>query len=110
MHFLGAIKKDVTSVRFIVGVEIKHNKCQLWVFMEENTRIACMKCKHYHVTFDPAAPRGCKLYGFKSPLMPFVLVKQSTGKDCQAFEEKVKKSNDDEGGSGSKDFNDPKYW
>ena len=45
--------------------------------------------------------------------MPSVLVKQSTGHDCTSFEEKVKKSSDDEGGKGGdakKDFNDPKYW
>ena len=77
--------------------------------MEENVRIPCMRCKHYHVTFDPVAPRGCKLYQFKSATMPYILVKQSSGKDCTSFEEKTKKS-DDEGGNGKKDFNDPKYW
>lgn len=80
--------------------------------MQENHRIQCMRCKHYQVTFDPNAPRGCKLYQFKSTLMPYVLVKQSTGKDCTAFEEKSKKPGDgNEGeGGGKKDFNDPKYW
>ena len=78
--------------------------------MEENERIPCMRCKHYQVTFDPTAPRGCKLYQFKSTLMPYVLVKQSTGKSCTAFEEKSRKNGDDEGGGGKKDFNDPKYW
>lgn len=78
--------------------------------MEENTRIACMKCKHYHVTFDPSAPRGCKLYGFKTPLMPYVLVKQSTGKDCTAFEVKNKPDSNEGDKGGKKDFNDPKYW
>lgn len=75
--------------------------------MEETTqRIACMRCKHYHVTFEPNAPRGCKLFQFKSALMPYILVKQSTGKDCTSFEEKAGKKADD----GKKDFNDPKYW
>lgn len=78
----------------------------------EYVRIACMKCKHYNVTFDPSAPRGCKLYGFKSTVMPYVLVKQSTGHDCTSFEEKLKKNsegnaNDD---NEKKDYNDPKYW
>lgn len=71
-------------------------------------KIACMRCKHYHVTFDPAAPRGCKLFQFKSAVMPHVLVKQSTGSECKSFDEKVKKDNSDAG--GNKDFNDPKYW
>lgn len=73
-------------------------------------RIACMKCKHYHVTFDALAPRGCKLFGFKSSLMPYVLVKQSTGHDCKSFEEKVKKNSDSGEDNGKKDYNDPKYW
>ena len=67
-----------------------------------------MRCTHYQVTFDPVAPRGCKLYQFKSATMPCVLVKQSTGHDCHSFEEKIKKSSDDDG--DKKDFNDPKYW
>ena len=69
-------------------------------------RIPCMRCKYYHVTFDATAPRGCKLYNFKSALMPSVLVKQSTGKDCTSFEEKIKKDAKEE----KTDFNDPKYW
>ena len=78
--------------------------------MEENTRIPCMRCKHYQVTFDSKAPRGCKLYSFKSMLMPYVLVKQSTGKDCQAFEERPRGGSDDDNSGGKKDFNDPKFW
>lgn len=78
----------------------------------ENDRIPCMRCKHYQVTFDPTAPRGCKLYQFKTVTMPSVLVKQSTGHDCTSFEEKVKNSphGEDQNGEGKKDFNDPKYW
>ncbi len=74
----------------------------------EFERIACMKCIHYNVTFDPASPRGCKLYGFKSTVMPYVLVKQSTGHDCTSFEEKIKKDSDKE--NEKKNYNDPKYW
>ena len=76
--------------------------------MEENTqRIACMRCIHYHTTFDPKAPRGCKLFGFKSPLMPYILVKQSTGSECSSFNERQMKKDED---TNKKDFNDPKYW
>ena len=75
----------------------------------ENQRIPCMRCTHYQVTFEPNAPRGCKLYQFKSTLMPYVLVKSTTGSDCTSFQEKKKKSGDNDGG-GKKDFNDPKYW
>jgi hypothetical protein len=74
-------------------------------FMETH-RIACMRCVHYQATFDPKAPRGCKLYNFKSFSMPSVLVKQSTGQDCQSFEEKVKHKEEEE----KINLNDPKYW
>lgn len=72
-----------------------------------NERIQCMRCKHYQVTFDVNAPRGCKLFNFKSTTMPYILVKQSTGHDCTAFEEKKKHQEDKE---EKIDFNDPKYW
>jgi hypothetical protein len=74
----------------------------------ENERIACMRCKHYQVTFDPAAPRGCKLYQFKSTIMPYVLVKQSTGSACPSFEEAAKRNESKD--LAKVDFNDPKYW
>lgn len=73
-----------------------------------NARIACMRCKHYITTFDPKAPRGCSLYQFKGPLMPYILVKQSTGSDCPSFSERPKKEDPEK--AGKKDFNDPKYW
>ena len=75
--------------------------------MEENQRIPCMRCKHYQTTFDSKAARACTLYQFKSNLMPYILVKQSTGSDCPSFSERAKK---DAGDDGKKDFNDPKYW
>ena len=78
--------------------------------MEDNKRIPCMKCVHYYTTFDPRAPRGCKLYEFKSGLMPYILVKQSTGHDCTHFKERPKKDDGDGGTGGKVDFNDPKYW
>jgi hypothetical protein len=76
--------------------------------MEENQRIPCMRCKHYQTTFDSKAPRGCSLYQFKSMVMPYILVKQSTGSDCPSFSERAKPKKDE--GDGKKDFNDPKYW
>lgn len=48
-------------------------------------RINCMKCTYYYVTWDPAKPRGCKFFGFKSQAMPSQVVLKSSGKDCEAF-------------------------
>lgn len=94
-------------VTFIIDVK-EDDIFKSWeVFMEEsNQRIACMRCKHYHSTFDPTAQRGCKLFHFKSNLMPFILVKQATGSDCTSFEERKVHKEDE----AVKDFNDQKYW
>ncbi|GAB4024086.1 MAG: hypothetical protein Fur0010_27410 [Bdellovibrio sp.] len=68
---------------------------------------ACLKCKHYYVTFDSQNPRGCRLFGFKSAQIPSVVIKRETGEDCQEFEAKVAKG---EAERKAVDFNDPKYW
>lgn len=77
--------------------------------MNQNTIIKCLKCRHYYATFDPIAPRGCKLYKFKSAIMPYILVKNSTGSDCTSFEERPSRDAQ-ENELGKKNFNDPKYW
>lgn len=70
----------------------------------ENTKIIqCMKCRHYQATYNPARPRGCKLFGIESPSMPYLAVREATGTDCQEFDSKIK---DPE----KTDYNDPKYW
>lgn len=49
-------------------------------------RIICQKCKYYFVTWQPSKPHGCKAYGFKSKLIPSLVVKRSSGRDCSFFE------------------------
>lgn len=67
-----------------------------------------MKCKHYYTSFNPNTPRGCRLFGFESQVMPFVLVKQSTGADCSEFSPRQNNGGDDDKKKSS--FSDPKYW
>lgn len=55
--------------------------------MDQKT-VNCLKCKHFYVTWDPRLPRGCRLFGFKTQLMPSLLVFQSTGAPCDAFVDK----------------------
>ena len=64
----------------------------------------CLKCIHYFSTYNPASPRGCKVYGFKSSRFPSLLVKEQTGTDCQAYETRVKEEEKKDS------LNDPKYW
>jgi hypothetical protein len=55
---------------------------------ENKNRIACIKCRYYQVTWDPRQPYGCRAHGFKSHRNPAVIVYESSGIECQLFEEK----------------------
>ncbi|RKP58038.1 uracil-DNA glycosylase [Cohnella endophytica] len=57
--------------------------------MSDNERVDCMKCRHFYVTWDPKFPKGCKAFGFKSPTMPSIAVRNSSGKACFNFEPKA---------------------
>jgi Zn-dependent M28 family amino/carboxypeptidase len=47
----------------------------------------CLKCKHFFITWNQNAPRGCKLYGFESKKFPSAIVAASTPeKTCLGFE------------------------
>jgi hypothetical protein len=46
---------------------------------------SCRLCKHYRVSWDPAAPHGCTALGFKSSQMPSVVVYETSGIECQLF-------------------------
>jgi len=49
-------------------------------------RIVCQRCKYYFVTWQSSKPHGCKAYGFKSKLIPSLVVKKSSGMPCVFFE------------------------
>lgn len=51
-----------------------------------NKKIVCQKCKFYYVTWEQGRPHGCKAYGFKSQIIPSLVVKRSSGTDCSFFE------------------------
>lgn len=53
-------------------------------------RIVCQKCKFYYVTWEQTRPHGCNAYGFKSKIIPSLVVKRSSGTDCSFFELKNK--------------------
>ncbi|SEM63641.1 uracil-DNA glycosylase [Paenibacillus sp. OV219] len=54
----------------------------------EQTRIDCMKCRHFYITWDKNYPRGCKAFKFKGSAMPSAAVLSSSGKPCMNFEPK----------------------
>lgn len=46
----------------------------------------CLKCRHFHVSWDPHFPRACGVFGIKSWQLPSVEVFRATGRHCPAFE------------------------
>lgn len=46
----------------------------------------CAGCRHYHVTYEPRFPYGCKLFGFKSRRAPVIEVVMATHQPCQGYE------------------------
>ncbi|MCY6371616.1 uracil-DNA glycosylase [Clostridium ganghwense] len=54
----------------------------------DTKKINCRKCKYFYITWDAKSPYGCRAMGFKTKLMPSLVVFQSTGKNCLYFNEK----------------------
>jgi len=48
----------------------------------------CRACLHFHITYDPAKPYGCRAMGFKSRQYPAQVVFASSGAACRAFQAK----------------------
>ena len=46
----------------------------------------CLRCGHFRVTWEPAFPRACTLFGLKCRNLPSMEVFLSTGKHCFTFE------------------------
>ncbi len=53
-------------------------------------RVNCKRCYYYFVTWESQKPHGCKAFGFKSHLIPSMVVRQSSGTNCQKFMDKFK--------------------
>ncbi len=51
-------------------------------------KVTCRRCQHYFITWEPKTPHGCRVMGFKSQLLPSIVVKKDSGVPCQAFVEK----------------------
>ncbi|RKX79075.1 MAG: uracil-DNA glycosylase [Spirochaetes bacterium] len=48
----------------------------------------CPRCKHYFITWDPAFPKGCRLFNIKSKQLPSFEVRAANQRDCPAYEAK----------------------
>lgn len=47
--------------------------------------VNCFKCRYFRVTWEPANPRACTAYGFKTKQIPSTVVRQSSGMECLKF-------------------------
>ncbi|GHU63221.1 hypothetical protein FACS189445_6460 [Spirochaetia bacterium] len=45
----------------------------------------CLKCVHFKVTWEPAFPRSCEVFGIKSRNLPSIEVFRATGQHCPSF-------------------------
>jgi len=65
--------------------------------MKENNKntINCFDCVHFAVTWEQDFPKSCKLFGFKTALLPSAVVVESTGEACLGFEKKARTSSPD---------------
>jgi hypothetical protein len=50
----------------------------------------CLKCRHFHVSWDPKFPRACSVFEIKSKRLPSHVVYEATGRHCPAFEKSSK--------------------
>ena len=56
--------------------------------MGYTSRVRCINCKFYQVSWDADRPYGCSKLGFKSRIEPSTYVIQISGNICQSFEAK----------------------
>lgn len=58
--------------------------------MDKGKSPDCLKCEYFYVTWDPAFPRGCRVFEIKSKQMPSYEVKKATGMHCPSYKESSK--------------------
>jgi hypothetical protein len=46
----------------------------------------CLKCLHFRITWEPAFPRSCLVFGIKCRDLPSREVFTATGRHCPSFE------------------------
>lgn len=60
--------------------------------VKDTSKVKCIECEYFYVTWDKFYPRGCKFFGFKSRSYPEIDVKKNSMKECQSFKIKTDKS------------------
>ena len=52
---------------------------------------SCNGCAHFHITYDPQFPYGCRALQFKSRQLPYVEVQAASQLPCMAREPVARK-------------------
>lgn len=48
----------------------------------------CHRCRFFRVTWDARLPYECRAFGFRSARLPALVVRESSGAECQLFEDR----------------------
>ena len=54
----------------------------------DSRQIRCAVCEDFFVTHRPNTPWGCRRFGFRSKIIPSLLVFSTTGTKCAYFKER----------------------
>ncbi|KPC51891.1 hypothetical protein [Amantichitinum ursilacus] len=52
----------------------------------------CTRCAHYHITYDPKFPYGCRALNFKSKRKPQLDVIEASLQPCMTFMPKPRRT------------------
>jgi len=58
--------------------------------MEPETPPDCTTCRHFQLLWGAERPRVCNAYGFRSQSYPSIVVRETSGLDCQLYAAKPK--------------------
>jgi len=47
---------------------------------------SCRGCRFHYITYEEEWPYGCRAFEFKSKRLPSLVVEESSGEPCRAFE------------------------
>lgn len=53
--------------------------------MKKDNSVDCFNCQYFYVTWEPANPRGCKAFGFKTHRLPSDVVFETSQEPCLKF-------------------------
>jgi hypothetical protein len=66
-----------------------HRNCTISTMPETLQKAPnCLTCTHFKVSWDPAYPRSCTVFGIKTRNMPSAEVFAATGIHCPSYERK----------------------